>query len=181
MSDVFSGRYTAVREEPFVVFLIGMRVNKFWQFGKWSYTARAMPKMVAELTANPELGFLGAENFFRLFPLTTIMVSYWRSFEDLEHFARDSDLTHMPAWREFNKKIGSDGTVGIWHETYLVPAGQYEVVYGNMPRFGLAAATEHVPAVGRRETARRRLGGDNEPAVASPSTPPSSNGRHPDV
>jgi hypothetical protein len=70
-----------------------------------------------------------------------------------------------------NKAIGSDGSVGIWHETYLVGAGKYEAVYGNMPVFGLAAATNHVPAVGRRETARRRLGGENEPAVASPPTP----------
>ena len=62
-----------------------------------------------------------------------------------------------------------DGSVGIFHETYLIPAGQYECVYGNMPVFGLAAATQHVPARGRMETARRRLGGQNEPAVATPS------------
>lgn len=37
--------------------------------------------------------------------------------------------------------------------------------------FGLAAATKHVPAIGRRETARRRLGGENEPSVASPAQP----------
>ncbi len=37
----------------------------------------------------------------------------------------------------------------------------------NMPSFGLAKATEHVPATGRRETARRRLGGDSEPATAT--------------
>ena len=47
----------------------------------------------------------------------------------------------------------------------------YEALYGNMPVFGLAAATKHVPAVGRRETARRRLGGESEPAVASPPQP----------
>jgi hypothetical protein len=63
------------------------------------------------------------------------------------------------------KAIGSDGSVGIWHESYLVPAGQYETVYSNMPAFGLAAASEHVPATGRRATARRRLGGDNELVV----------------
>ena len=61
-----------------------------------------------------------------------------------------------------------DGTVGIWHETYLIQPHQYEAVYGNMPVFGLAKATQHVPAVGRRETARRRLGGENAPAVATP-------------
>lgn len=43
-----------------------------------------------------------------------------------------------------------------------------------MPMFGLAAATKHVPAMGRRETARRRLGGDSEPAVPSPITQPSN-------
>ncbi|HEY4959456.1 MAG TPA: DUF4188 domain-containing protein, partial [Terriglobales bacterium] len=61
---------------------------------------------------------------------------------------------------------------GIWHETYLVNARQYECVYGNMPLFGLAAATNHVAAIGNRETARLRMGGQSEPAVASPPQPP---------
>ena len=57
-------------------------------------------------------------------------------------------------------------TVGIYHETYKVQAGQYEAIYGNMPLFGLAAATQHQPiSMGRYQTARRRLGGENEPAV----------------
>ena len=92
-------------------------------------------------------------------------------FEDLETFARSRQEPHLAVWQRYNKTIGSDGSVGFWHETYLVKAGQYEVVYGNMPVFGLAAATRHVSAVGRRETARRRLGGENEPAVVSPPIP----------
>jgi hypothetical protein len=47
-------------------------------------------------------------------------------------------------------------------------AGSYEVIYNSMPVFGLARATEHVRVVGSLETARRRLGGHNEPAVPSP-------------
>ena len=47
--------------------------------------------------------------------------------------------------------------MGIWHETYTVNPDQFESVYGNMPKFGLAAAMEHVQAVGRRETARKRI------------------------
>ncbi len=163
------GRYSAQIDEPFVVFLIGMRVNRLWAFRKWLPVAGAMPPMLRELYAHPEKGFLGGEMFFNLFPLSTILVSYWRSFEDLEHFARSKDDPHLEAWRKFNQLVGADGRVGIWHETYLVPAGQYEAVYGNMPVFGLAAATQHVPAAGRRETARRRLGGSNEPAVPSPA------------
>jgi hypothetical protein len=98
-----------------------------------------------------------------------MVVQYWTSFEDLECFARASDDPHFPAWRRFNARVGyKNGAVGIWHESYLVPSGQYECVYGNMPVFGLAAATSHVPARGGLETARRRLGGQNEPAVPTP-------------
>lgn len=168
MSKVFSGRFTAQMDEPFVVFLIGMRVNKFWSFSKWLPVASAMSPMLATLYEHPEKGFLGGENFFRFAPVTTLLLSYWRSFEDLERFARSPSEPHLAAWQKFNRAVGSDGSVGIWHETYLIQPGQYEAVYGNMPTFGLAAATNHVPATGKRETARRRLGGENEPAVPSP-------------
>ena len=56
----------------------------------------------------------------------------------------------------FNKRIGSDGDVGIWHETYLVPAGRYDCVYNNMPPIGLGMATSLVPAAGRKATAAGR-------------------------
>ena len=51
----------------------------------------------------------------------------------------------------------------------MVERANYEALCSNMPIFGPAKATEHVPAVGRRETPRRRLMRDeNEPAVPSP-------------
>jgi hypothetical protein len=165
MSKVVPGRYSAQIDESFVVFLIGMRVNNIWAIDKWLPTARAMGPMLNVLHRYPDKGFLGQESFFRLFPLTTVMITYWKSFEHLEHFARNADDPHLEPWRAFNRSIGSDGSVGIWHETYLVPAGQSESIYANMPVFGLAAATSHVPSVGKKETARRRLGGNNTPAV----------------
>ncbi len=168
MTDVVPGRYTAAIDEPFVVFLIGMRVNRIRLFSKWMPVARAMPGMIQVLYSHPEKGFLGGESFFRLFPLTTLLLTYWRSFDDLERFARSADDPHLKAWKQFNQAVGQDGTVGIWHETYLIKPGHYEAVYGNMPVFGLAKATQHVPAVGRRMTARQRLGGENEPAVPTP-------------
>jgi len=169
MSKVIPGRFTADIEGPFVVFLIGMRVNKFFAFRKWFATAMAMGPMIRTLYEHPEKGFLGAQTFFNLRGVVTIQ--YWRSFEDLERFARDKNDPHLGAWRRFNKSIGSDGSVGIWHESFLVDAGKYEALYGNMPVFGLASAAKHVSATGRRETARRRLGGDSEPAVESPLQP----------
>ena len=85
-------------------------------------------------------------------------VQYWRSFEDLENFARNPSDPHLQAWKDFNLLVGSNGSVGIWHETFKVNVGECECGYGNMPLFGLAAATKHVPAIGNRETARLRLG-----------------------
>ncbi len=167
MSNVLPGRYTANIEGPFVVFIIGMRVNRFLAFRKWVPTARAMGPMLKALFTHPEKGMLGAQPF--VYWRGVALVQYWRSFEDLERFARDRDDPHLGAWRRFNKAVGTDGSVGIWHETYQVAPGQYEAIYGNMPVFGLAQAAEHAPVTGHRETARRRMGGENEPAVPTPA------------
>jgi len=56
-------------------------------------------------------------------------------------FARDPDKTHFPAWRRYNKLARGTGSVGIWHETYIVEPRKAEAIYDGMPTFGLAAAT----------------------------------------
>jgi fumigallin biosynthesis monooxygenase-like protein len=155
MTKIFNGRYTAKTDQPFVVFLIGMRINKWWRFDKWFPVASAMGPMLQTLFTHPEKGFLHAEFYWN--SQGPILIQYWRSFEDLERFARQPSDPHVAAWKKFNQAIGADGSVGIWHETYTVNPDQFESVYGNMPRFGLAAAIEHVEAVGRRQTARKRL------------------------
>lgn len=169
MATLFKGRYTAHLEGDFVVFLIGMRINRLRAVGQWLPVARAMGPMVEQLMKHKHLGMLHAETYvyWRGAPL----VQYWRSFEQLERFARDPSLQHLDAWKKFNRAVGADGSVGIWHETFLVQAGQYECVYGNMPRRGLACAGEHLPATGARETAKRRLGREGEAAVPSYPNP----------
>lgn len=158
MSHIFNGRYTAEAGQPFVVFIIGMRVNNLLAAKKWGPTFLAMPPMLRELYRHPEKGFLGAEVF--LYWRGVGLIQYWRSFEDLEWFARSREGPHLPAWRRFNRSVGSDGSVGIWHETYVVEPGGYEAIYANMPVFRLAKATGHIPATGRRRSARGRLGGE---------------------
>jgi hypothetical protein len=155
MAAVFPGRYTAQSDEPFVVFLIGMRVNRFLQFGKWIPAAKAMPRMLAELKRQPELGLLRVEFF--LYWRGIAVLQYWRSFEQLHAYAHAKNAVHLPAWAEFNRRVGADGSVGIWHETYTIGPGQYECVYANMPRFGLAGAVQHVTATGRLEQAKSRI------------------------
>ncbi|MFK8181900.1 MAG: DUF4188 domain-containing protein [Phormidesmis sp.] len=157
MSQVFSGRYTANIADPFVVFLIGMRVNCFWPVQKWWSVAGAMGPMVKTLKQHPDKGLLGAESFFRLWPLETCMVSYWRSFDDLIRFARSSDDPHLQPWQDFMKNVGGDGSVGIWHETYQVNPAQYECIYANMPAFGLGNAFSHVPISEKTRSATERI------------------------
>lgn len=168
MTQIYPGRFTAVTDEPFVLFLVGMRVNKLTAVNKWLPVARAMPPMLATLFTYPEKGFLGGHNFlgWRM----TLLMTYWRSFADLETFARNPSDPHLAAWKRFNQAVGADGSVGIWHETYQIEPQQFESVYGNMPRFGLGAVMEHMPATGRRHTARQRLNGpmENKQAASRP-------------
>lgn len=165
MAKIFNGRYTAKTDEPFVVFLIGMRINKPLRIDKWLPVSAAMGPMLQTLFTNPEKGFLHGEFFWNF--SGPLLIQYWRSFEDLENFARNPSDPHLEAWKKFNRAVGADGSVGIWHETYMVDPNRYESVYGNMPAFGLAAAMEHVEAVGRRQTARKRLNA-NQPVAATP-------------
>jgi hypothetical protein len=163
-SSVFRGRYTARADSPFVVFIIGMRINQFWRFWRWLPTLLAMRPMLVELYTHPEKGLLSAEITLTL--RGPVLIQYWRSFDDLDRFARSRSDPHLPAWSKFNRTAARDGSTGVFHETYLVQPGQSEAVYANMPRFGLARAFEHLPVSGGRETARGRLGGAADPAVS---------------
>ena len=154
MTPVLAGRLTARFEGEVVVFLIGMRVNRLWKVHKWLPVARAMPQMLRELRADPESGLLGFESWVGN---PTISLQYWRSFEHLERYAKDSARLHRPAWAAFNRAVGNNGDVGVWHETYRIRPGDYECIYNNMPPFGLARATTAVPAHGALESARSRM------------------------
>ena len=146
-------RLTATVEGDFVLFLIGMRINKPLKVHKWLPVARAMPGMIRELYRSPELGFLHAEMWFSR---TIILMQYWRSMEQLLDYARRRESAHLPAWQAFNRAVGTDGSVGIWHETYAASAGTYENIYVNMPAFGLGrAGTLHSAVAGLQSAAGR--------------------------
>jgi hypothetical protein len=160
MTRVHSGRWTARPDGCGAVFLIGMRLNKPWRVEKWGPVSTAMPRMLAYLRRHPEAGMLGGQSWFGR---TLLLVSYWRSADDLVRFAAASEAPHREAWKAFNRAVGAvgadgaDGAVGVWHETYVLGDGGAEAVYVNMPRFGLAAATQHEPVASATGTARKRL------------------------
>ena len=156
-SKVQPGRFTAEIEGDFVVFVIGMRFNKLWKFHQWIRPFTAMPRMLRELAEHPEKGLIGAR--MAVGGRTITMIQYWRSFDQLEAFAKNPNDPHLPAWKAFNSLVGAGGDVGVYHETYRVSPGQYESIYANMPVMGLAAAGTSVPIGRRSESARERISG----------------------
>jgi hypothetical protein len=85
------------------------------------------------------------------------MVQYWRSFELLEAYAKARDGAHLPAWAAFNRAVGGNGDVGIYHETYRVEPGTYENIYANMPAILFGKVGERSRVGGRTEGARARM------------------------
>ncbi len=152
---VIPRRVTATLDGTFCVFLIGMRFNKPWKIHRWLPVFFAMPRMLAELERQPELGFLSGHVWFGR---TILTLQYWRSFEALTNYARREDLAHLPAWKRFREQVGNCGDVGIWHETYEVSEGKYETIYHNMPPFGLGKVGEIHEATGHRMSSTRRRG-----------------------
>ena len=151
------GRMTAEREDGVVVFLLGMRINSFTAVRSWLPVARAMGPMLAELSRDKDSGLLGFKAL--LGGVREVhLVQYWESKEKLLAYAAAQDKNHRPAWTAFNRRVREGkGKVGIWHETYVVPAGSHETIYANMPAYGLAKATGVVPVGRRGERAAERL------------------------
>jgi hypothetical protein len=151
---IIDRRVSGEIEGEFVLFLIGVRLNRPWKLN-WLPVFTAMPRMLRELSQRPELGLLHYRLHFGL--RGAMVVQYWRSFAQLTAYARATGQAHLPAWRAFNKAVGTNGDVGIWHETYIVAPGRYESIYVNMPAFGLGAAGVVHDAVGPRENAKSRV------------------------
>lgn len=155
--EIHRGRFTAAHDGDIVVFLIGMRVNKPWKVRAWWPVFTAMPAMLNQLSQDPDSGLLGWRGFFG--PRTATLLQYWDSVDRLTGFAGDPRRAHRPAWLAYFRDSFADGAVGIWHETYVVPAGSHESIYGNMPAVGLGAVAGVVPVAQRGESAAARLAG----------------------
>ncbi|MFD0382556.1 DUF4188 domain-containing protein [Streptomyces stramineus] len=149
-------RVTAKAEGDVVVFLIGMRVNRWRSVRQWLPVLAAMPRMMRELAREEGSGLRGYRPLGGG-PRNFGVVQYWDSREKLLAYASAPDKEHRPAWAAFNRRArGGRGAVGIWHETYVVP-GSYESVYVGMPESGLGAAYGVEPVARRGERAADRL------------------------
>ena len=86
------------------------------------------------------------------------------SYDHLAAYARNRMGKHLGTWLAWNADAkrfagGQVPGVGIYHEAFLVSAGQYEAVYRNVPPYGLARLGRVVGAMeGRMRSAKGRLG-----------------------
>jgi hypothetical protein len=133
-----------------------MRVNSLRALRQWIPVSKAMGPMLRELMADPDSGLLAFRTLPGLRQVT--LIQYWESVEKLQAFANDAQRTHRPAWTEFYRKAYKGNTVGIWHETYVVPARNSETIYANMPLLGLGQVSGVAPVNTRGRTAAERLG-----------------------
>lgn len=156
MTEILKERTCAEMPGEVVVFAIGMRINAFWKVWRWLPVLRAMPPMLRQQEADPSIGLLSSRPSFGLRHIGVLQL--WRSVEDLQAYAHKPGGLHLAAWKRFNARIGTSGDVGIWHETYAVPAGRLESLYVNMPRYGLGAVGRLFPARGERASAAKRMG-----------------------
>jgi hypothetical protein len=111
---------------------------------------RGMKHMLDYLVAHPEKGLLAYEmgSLQSCSPGGPSII-----------LRRSPGVRTILTWRSgasTGAELEGSSRTGIWHETYLVQAGQYEAVYGNMPPHGLCKAGRLVPA-SESSTARARL------------------------
>lgn len=153
MSRTVAARTTSVTPaDGTTLFLIGMRVTRPLRVRAWLSVLVAMPRMLRHLRRDPDAGMLDAHLYLGR---SLMVVSYWRSAEDLRRFAADAAAPHLPAWRRFNRSWADTDSVGIWHETYVI--GEHETIASGMPPWGLARAVGSCPVGGGTATAAARL------------------------
>ncbi|PNS17142.1 hypothetical protein CAC42_7196 [Sphaceloma murrayae] len=158
MSNVIHGKHSAQfpssvgefgsapARSPVCVFMIGARGNSplgildpnFKQVGDF------FTRMVKELEASPhDTGFLGASLWLgteRASNAANMTIMYFRSAADVHAYAHGP--VHREAWDWWYKNLDQLKEVGIYHELYEVPSGNYESIYDQFPPM-LAGATQH--------------------------------------
>jgi hypothetical protein len=161
-APVVEGRQRADLEDDHCLFLIGFRLNKPWRIHEWLVIAWWTDRVVREMNRDAEeIGFLGQQRCYTI-GTGPMLIQHWRSFEHLEAYGREVTRLHVPAWKRYNQAVRGTGSVGVWHETYLVGADEREAVYVNMPRVGLGQAGTLRRIGSSSGTAAQRMGRPDE-------------------
>ena len=136
---VRAGMVVADNREPAVVFVVGLRINRWRAVRRWVPLILTVPTMLRDLTRAPDSGLLGYRVLLGPGPRQAAVLQYWRRPEDLHRFAGDLAGAHRAAKRRYWWHYGASEAVGVWHELLVSADGQHQGMYGNMPPFGLGA------------------------------------------
>jgi hypothetical protein len=131
---IFRGRFIATHEGDWALFVMGVRINRWWRPDRWLPVLLALRRMLRQLRADPGLGLSHAEV---LWGNPVVTIQYWRSYGQLVGFATNPRGPHMDEWKRFTQKLGRDGAVAVFHELYRVGEEDHECLYNNMPPWGL--------------------------------------------
>jgi len=151
--------YTASIEGDFCVFLVGAKLNARFPSSDFKWLGEAFESMVTELESDPErFGYLGGDYFMSHNPYTNgqMLVSYWRSQEHVNAWAKDRMNKHFAPMIKSSKHIRDSSEYGFYHESFKVHAGEYDCVYLNMPRTLFGKVGEIHEAKGKLRTAAGR-------------------------
>ncbi|MEO0896607.1 MAG: DUF4188 domain-containing protein [Bacteroidota bacterium] len=149
------GRYFVKREEPFVIFMLGMRIHNLWNVGKWAQVYRLIPPMLEELEAGGAPGYLGS--IYKVSFREPLIIQYWNSVEELHTYSKAKDKLHVPVWKTFNQQVGKSKDIGIWHETYTIEPSAHENIYVNMPPKGLGQFSPLISLEKKRRNYKERF------------------------
>ncbi|EEH44773.1 uncharacterized protein PADG_01062 [Paracoccidioides brasiliensis Pb18] len=128
-----------------VVFIIGAKSNHpFGVFdGVYKKVIDYFKSMAAALeSSSEEYGFLGMSLWIGGMEHTaneTMSVMYFRDLESLHNFSHGPE--HMSGVKWWSKVVADNPQVGIYHETYVVPKGNWENIYVNCKPTGMSATS----------------------------------------
>ncbi|KAI1503397.1 hypothetical protein F5X99DRAFT_375123 [Biscogniauxia marginata] len=140
-------------DKPVAIFLIGIRCNH--PLGRLHPTYQKLNDYMDEIYQDAEdnrakNGYLGRTP--DLIPTeyshnnTLLSMSYWKTIEDLEAFARRP--IHIKSLKFLSYQVlKSDRPhdLGVLHEVLVCPAGHWEGIYSNIPPWGLGGLKWPLP------------------------------------
>ena len=143
--------------QPFRLASAAGLAQSYFRTGHWDRCEAVLIQTLAlaeDMEQTWMLGFLHAEYWFSR---TVILLQYWRSMDHLMAYATKRDSEHLPAWKRFNQKVGTDGSFTVSPSTARATPGRN----GARPGF----SSTPLPRVLTTVTVPRRQ------ASARPTTP----------
>ena len=133
---------------------LGIQVRRLTAFPYVARLKRAIERSARE-AKDSNAGLLQSD-LFRIAWNHFGLIQYWRSFQDLEAWSHKAP--HADWWREAAERLRTKGDLGIYHETFLVPAESIESIYMNAMPTGLLAFGITGEPSGPDANSRGRLG-----------------------